>query len=109
LQAQSKGQPAHVLVLSKKRPCKDIPDAELIARYQSAKDEAYFEELFARYRYKDKVSPMLRSASPAAWYLALAYLQKNEVAEAKSVLGQIIADDGAYKEKATKLVERLGQ
>jgi RNA polymerase sigma-70 factor (ECF subfamily) len=39
--------------LSKKRPYKDIPDAELIARYQRAQDAACFEELFARY--KDKV------------------------------------------------------
>jgi len=48
-------------------------------------------------------------AEPAAWYLALAYLQKNDIAQAKSRLSQIIADDGAYKEKATRLLERLGQ
>jgi len=47
-------------------------------------------------------------AEPAAWYLALAYLQKNDMAEARSRLRQIITDDGAYKEKATKLLERLG-
>jgi len=46
-------------------------------------------------------------AEPAAWYLALAYLQKNDMAEAKSRLRQIIAEDGAYKEKAAKLLERL--
>jgi len=48
-------------------------------------------------------------AEPAAWYLALAYLQKKDLAEAKSRLNQIIVEDGAYKEKATKLLERLGQ
>ncbi len=46
-------------------------------------------------------------AEPAAWYLALAYLQKNDLAQAKLRLSQIIAEDGAYKEKAAKLLERL--
>jgi tetratricopeptide (TPR) repeat protein len=48
-------------------------------------------------------------AEPAAWYLALAYLRKHDIAEAKSRLSQIIAADGAYQEKAAKLLERLSQ
>ncbi len=48
-------------------------------------------------------------AEPAAWFLALAYLQKNDLSEAKSRLNQIIAEGGAYQEKAAKLLERLSQ
>jgi hypothetical protein len=46
-------------------------------------------------------------AEPAAWYLALAYLQKNDMAATQSMLSQIIAEDGAYEEKAAKLLESL--
>lgn len=46
-------------------------------------------------------------AEPAAWYLALAYLQKNDMAATQSMLSQIITEDGAYKEKAAKLLESL--
>jgi len=45
-----------LLSLSKKRLYKELTDADLIARYQSARNEAYFEELFARYQ--DKVFPI---------------------------------------------------
>ena len=40
----------------KKRPHKVFSDAELIARYQNSRDDAYFEELFTRYQ--DKVLPI---------------------------------------------------
>jgi len=45
-----------LLPLSPKRPYKDLPDAELLALYRSARNETYFDELFARY--KDKVFPI---------------------------------------------------
>jgi len=43
-------------IFPKSRPYKDFSDAELIARYQNPGDDAYFEELFARYQ--DKVLPI---------------------------------------------------
>jgi len=44
---------------------------------------------------------------PAAWYLGLAYLQKNDLANARTTLNQVILDNGAYQEKAIQLLERL--
>ncbi len=45
-----------LLSLPKKRLYQELSDVELIARYQSTRTEAYFEELFARYQ--DKVFPI---------------------------------------------------
>lgn len=43
-------------IFPKRRPYKDFPDEELIARYQNSEDDAFFEELFTRYQ--DKVLPI---------------------------------------------------
>jgi hypothetical protein len=48
-------------------------------------------------------------ADPAAWYVGLAYLQKNDLPKTKSILNRIILDNGAYKEKAVSLLERLNR
>jgi tetratricopeptide (TPR) repeat protein len=46
-------------------------------------------------------------AEPAAWYAALAYVQRNDLENARALLKGIVAADGVYKEPATKLLERL--
>jgi hypothetical protein len=48
-----------------------------------------------------------RLAEPAEWYVALAHLQKNNLAEAKATLNDLIAKSGIYKEQAMKLLEQL--
>jgi len=48
-------------------------------------------------------------AEPAVWYLALAHLQKSDLAGTRSLLNQIVRDQGAYEEKAARLLKRLGQ
>jgi tetratricopeptide (TPR) repeat protein len=49
-----------------------------------------------------------RLMEPAEWYLALAYLRKNDVAPARMTLNGIIAKEHAYREQARQLLERLG-
>jgi len=46
-------------------------------------------------------------SEPAAWYLALAFLQQNDLAQTRATLEAIIATDHLYKEQAVKLLERL--
>lgn len=50
-----------------------------------------------------------RLAEPAEWYLALAYVQENDLLNARATLNEIIAESGAYKEQAVKLLEHLGR
>lgn len=50
--------------------------------------------------------PLLQAVSK--WYMALAYLQKNESASAKSLLEDIVKEDTSnMKEKASELLERI--
>ena len=46
-------------------------------------------------------------SEPAEWYLALAYLQKNDMEQTRAMLNDLIAQERVYKEQATKLLERL--
>ncbi len=46
-------------------------------------------------------------SEPAEWYLALAYLQKNDVENTRARLKEILAKDRAFKEQAARLSERL--
>jgi hypothetical protein len=47
-------------------------------------------------------------AEPAEWYLALAFLQQNDLAQTRATLSKIAAKDHAFKEQATALLEKLG-
>jgi hypothetical protein len=51
--------------------------------------------------------PEQKLAEPAEWYLALSYLQKNDLVQTRTMLNEIIMKDHAYKEHATRLLERL--
>ncbi len=46
-------------------------------------------------------------SEPAEWYLALAYLQQNNLAQTRATVEAIIGKDHLYKEQAIKLLERL--
>jgi hypothetical protein len=46
-------------------------------------------------------------SEPAEWYLALAFLQQNDLEKTRARLEAIIATDHLYKEQALKLLERL--
>jgi len=46
-------------------------------------------------------------SEPAEWYLALAFLQQNDLEKTRAALEAIIATDHLYKEQAVKLLERL--
>jgi len=46
-------------------------------------------------------------SEPAEWYLALAFLQQNDLAKTRVRLEAIIATDHLYKAQAVKLLERL--
>jgi len=46
-------------------------------------------------------------SEPAEWYLALAFLQQNDLTKTRAPLETIIATDHLYKEQAVKLLERL--
>jgi len=47
-------------------------------------------------------------SEPAEWYLALAYLQQNDLEKTRATLRKIAAKDHAFKEQATKLLDKLG-
>jgi tetratricopeptide (TPR) repeat protein len=46
-------------------------------------------------------------SAPAHWYLALAFLQQNDLAQTRATLEAVIATDHLYKEHAVKLLERM--
>ncbi|NUO82173.1 hypothetical protein HUU05_19045 [candidate division KSB1 bacterium] len=48
-----------------------------------------------------------RLAQPAEWYLALAYLQKNDAGQARATLRGITAKEHMYRDQASQLLERL--
>ncbi|MGH7598248.1 MAG: tetratricopeptide repeat protein [bacterium] len=46
-------------------------------------------------------------SEPAEWYLALAFLQQDDLEKTRAMLEAIIATEHLYKEQAAKLLERL--
>lgn len=46
-------------------------------------------------------------SEPAEWYLALAYLQQNDLEKTRAALNEILTEEHIYKEQAIKLSERL--
>jgi len=46
-------------------------------------------------------------SEPAAWYLALAFLQQNDLAKTRAALETITGKDHLYKEQAVNLLDRL--
>jgi tetratricopeptide (TPR) repeat protein len=43
----------------------------------------------------------------AEWYLALAYLKNNDLLQSKKIVEDIAGHEGAYKDKATSLLQEL--
>lgn len=46
-------------------------------------------------------------SEPAQWYLALAFLQQNDLEKTRTTLNEILTKEHLYKEQALKLLERL--